>query len=424
MMLHLKHFVAAVIVAIVLIPLHSFAQVSGCTDSQANNYNSDADSNDGSCTYDLTLTKPKLKYVLPQEVEETSGLAFFNGGLWTLNDSGGEPVIYKLDTATGEVIQRIRLKNATNVDWEDMTLDGQYIFIGDFGNNSGNRKDLKVYKINRSDIPAEGDAEVVAEKIEFFYPDQPNKKIERRKYNNYDCEAMISFGDSLYLFSKNWENYRTRVYSLPKEPGSYAANLLDSYNVAGLITAADYDPQDQEIVLIGYTNKTWVPFAWLLFDFHDADFFSGNKRRIDMPYIMTTQTEGFTYVEGKHGVISSEKTKLGPQSAYEFNTGKWTGEEASVMIEKSSGSDFDFSISPNPVKSSKVRLKLENMPVGEYKIRLYDHSGRLLNIKKHVLKRKEDKVFIQLKTHKLAPGTYTIVLSNRNKKVAKNFIKE
>ena len=34
-----------------------------------------------------------------------------------------------------------------NVDWEDITQDETHIYIADFGNNNGNRTDLKIYKI-------------------------------------------------------------------------------------------------------------------------------------------------------------------------------------------------------------------------------------------------------------------------------------
>ena len=403
--------------------LGSMAQTVGCTDQQANNYNPDATINDGSCTYNITLFTPSLKQVLPDEVRETSGLAYFNEGLWTLNDSGGEPVIYRLDTATGRVVQRIRIDNATNVDWESLATDDEFVYVGDFGNNSGNRKDLKIYKVKIGDIPLSGDASVGSTVIYFYYPDQPDKRIEKRKYNNYDCEAVMAVDDSLYLFSKNWENSKTRVYALPKEAGDYAAALVDSFDVRGLITAADYNAKNNEVVLQGYTNKSWVPFSWMLFDFNDHHFFSGNKRRVDMPNIMTTQTEGIVYVEGKKTIITSEKTKLGSQSAYGFNTGKWTGEQASVIVDHG-GSTFDFTISPNPVEKSKIRLNVSSLPDGEYKLQLFDSSGRLLQFKKVTLKRNKSRIFISLKTYKLKPGLYTIKLINESKAVSKTFIKK
>ena len=43
---------------------------------------------------------------LPAEIEETSGLIFHNGKLWTHNDSEGEPVLYSIDTTNGQILER------------------------------------------------------------------------------------------------------------------------------------------------------------------------------------------------------------------------------------------------------------------------------------------------------------------------------
>jgi len=180
--------------------------VEGCTDSRASNFNPQATVNDGSCIFPFTVYNPAVKYLLPQEVEETSGLSYFNGKFWTINDSGGLPMVYGLDTLTGEVVQRIAVKNAANRDWESLATDKEYLYIGDFGNNSGNRDDLGIYKLPLSEFPAMGDAEIAAEFIAFEYEDQPEEQV-KRKENNYDCEAFLAAGDSLYLFSKNWGNH-------------------------------------------------------------------------------------------------------------------------------------------------------------------------------------------------------------------------
>ena len=50
-------------------------------------------------------------------VEETSGLAFINGRLWTHNDSDGEPKIYCIDTVNGQVIGSKVIAGVTNEDW-------------------------------------------------------------------------------------------------------------------------------------------------------------------------------------------------------------------------------------------------------------------------------------------------------------------
>ena len=114
---------------------------------------------------------PELKAELPKEVNETSGLFFHNGRLWTHNDSGGKTVLYALDTTTFEIVQRITLVNAKCKDWEDVCTDGETVFVGDFGNNKGKRKDLRIFTFHLSAIPDEGDASVQVDSINFSFGD-------------------------------------------------------------------------------------------------------------------------------------------------------------------------------------------------------------------------------------------------------------
>ena len=88
---------------------------------------------------------------LPRVLNETSGLIFYKGLLWTINDSGGKNVVYGFDF-NGEIQHEIEIKDAKNNDWEEIAQDEKHIYIGDFGNNNGMRKDLKIYKIKKKDI--------------------------------------------------------------------------------------------------------------------------------------------------------------------------------------------------------------------------------------------------------------------------------
>lgn len=94
----------------------------------------------------------KDKFELPDQVKETSGLLFFKGKIITHNDSGDSANLYELDSLNGNLLRTINITNATNVDWEDIAEDNTHIYIGDFGNNNGNRTDLKIYKILKSDL--------------------------------------------------------------------------------------------------------------------------------------------------------------------------------------------------------------------------------------------------------------------------------
>ncbi|MDP2723422.1 MAG: T9SS type A sorting domain-containing protein [Bacteroidales bacterium] len=358
-------------------------------------------------TYNLTVYNPPLRYLLPKEVEETSGLAYFHGRLWTINDSGGLPVVYGLDTLTGEVVQRISIGNATNRDWESLAQDDEYLYIGDFGNNSGNRDDLIIYKVPLSGFPLTGDIEVPAVKISFTYEDYQGS-VEKKKENNFDCEAFISVDDSLYLFSKNWGNQQTRLYRLPKTPGNFSAKLVATFESRGLITGADIDRTTGEIILTGYTNKSWMPFLWILSDYTDHQFFAGNKRRIDMLNMPATQVEAIVFTHPYKGVITSEGHILFSQSAYSISTQNWL-ETAPVSIAAISDQDLDFTLNPNPAKGKKVFLEFTSIAEGEYRIDLLDTKGNQLPQPEQYFDGKKDSyIRIKLKIKHLSKGTYFV----------------
>ena len=122
--------------------------------------------------------------VLDPTVKETSGLIFFDGKLVTHNDSGDNPNLYEIDTVSGAVTRTVSISNASNIDWEDIAQDDDYIYVGDFGNNNGNRGDLIIYKIAKADFNTQ--TSVTADSILIQYAAQTNF-TSRPNANNYDC---------------------------------------------------------------------------------------------------------------------------------------------------------------------------------------------------------------------------------------------
>lgn len=282
----------------------SYAQLKGCPDPTAINYDSSATINNGSCTYNEAFIKPALRTKLAATVSETSGLMYWNKAVWTHNDSGGEPALYAMDSTTGKVIKKVTVTNATNVDWEDLAQDDTYIYIGDFGNNAnGNRTDLKIYRVRKKDV--RNKTSVTASVISFSYNDQKDFSGTGNNQTNFDCEAMIAYGDSLFLFSKDWTDNKTRLYKLPKKPGSYAAVNIGEWDVQGLITGAEIVPDKRVIVLSGYSASV-SPFVCLLYDFTGNRFFDANKRKIPISQSFL-QMEGICAVTDTKFYISNER---------------------------------------------------------------------------------------------------------------------
>lgn len=290
---------------------------NGCTDSTANNFDPAAKNNDGTCLYDPLVGHPILKTELKQ-VSESSGLLLSNGKLWTFGDSGNPPELFSVDTVTGNVLQIVHIRNYPNNDWEDITADKTSIYIDDAGNNYGNRTDLRILKIAKSDIGDTKSVSVNAEAIEFSYQDQKTYTIN--KQNNFDCEAIMAVRDSIYLFSKDRGDYKTRVYALPKIAGSYKIVPIDSFNTNGMVCGADYDSISNEIALVGYEGHHVDPFVYLLYGFRGNHFFDGNRKRISIGNPNTEwQTEGVVFKDRDDLYISCESTSNNPSGLYTMN---------------------------------------------------------------------------------------------------------
>jgi|GEM_PF-1144166 len=216
----------------------------------------DDDGGTASDSMNVTVTETApvsltLVSVLNEDLKETSGLANVNGKIYTHNDSGGSNLLYEINAATGDVIRSITINGATNVDWEDLACDDTHLYIADMGNNLGSRTDLKIYKILKSDLDTNNI--VNAETIAFSYADQT-----KFTYDNfttpYDAEALIAYNGQLYIFTKNWADYTSKVYSIPTIPGNYEVASVGEKVLDVMVTGAASDGAGSSVALVGYTN--------------------------------------------------------------------------------------------------------------------------------------------------------------------------
>ena len=180
---------------------------------------------------------------LPLEINETSGLEYYNENFLTHNDSGDEPVLYEFNKK-GQIIGEYKIDNCgMNDDWEDITSDNENFYVANSGNNYGVRKNLSILILDKNKLRCNG-------KIEFNYKNQIN--FESKSKHPYDSEGLISVGDKLIIFSKDRKNLITELYEIPKKPGSYEIEPFYSYNVNSLITGADYSKSLELVSLVGY----------------------------------------------------------------------------------------------------------------------------------------------------------------------------
>jgi len=257
-----------------------------------------------------SVLTPTILAELPSSQNENSGLAFIQGRLFSINDGGNTNEIFELNPTTGSVIRTINVSNALNRDWEELAQSDTHLFVGDFGNNNGTRKDLAVIKIPISSVL--GSTEVIAEVLKFSFADQTDFS-GNGGLHNYDCEAFFFSDNLLHLFTKNRQNQKTNHYTLNPSQSNSLADLIGSFDVKGLITAAGIDSQGN-ICLLGYEDVGFTSrsFVWLFSGYSGTNYLSGKSTRIFLgsPSLLS-QTEGLIFEEHGQVMISGERISVG-----------------------------------------------------------------------------------------------------------------
>ena len=362
-------------------------------------------------------TASEITNIQTPDLDENSGLIFYNNNIITFNDSGGEANLYEINASTGNITRTVTITNATNVDWEDITQDASYIYIGDIGNNNGNRTDLKIYKIAKNDYNGSDDI-AVAEIISYSYADQLDFNSNPNN-TNWDAEGLISYGEQLLIFSKNWVDNRVNVYSIPKTNGTHSALLKSSYNTNGLITSAEISLNENIIYLIGYSNSQ-APFMYTIHGIpnNSLDIFSGViSEKISNIVPLGNQVEAIALFEitpNQHRLyISNEKFIF----SYEditiiFPPKLWLIEidaETITLDVLDITSDLTFTIFPNPLN------KTLNLSEKVDEIIIFDLLGSIVTKQQYVKK---------ITIENLNPGHYIAHIKINNSILIKQLIKK
>lgn len=248
---------------------------------------------------------------LSPKVNEQSGMVWHKDLFWVINDSDCKPELLAYNT-NGELKKTIHISNTSNKDWEDLAEDENYIYIGDFGNNRGKRKDLRVLRVLKSDM---NKPEIAVDSITFAWADQQNFEKRNMKHD-FDCEAFFAYGDSLYFFTKNWANKKTRLYSMSKRPGDYQLKPIAEFDVDFMVTGADITADGKTVALVGYKN--YRTYMMLFTNIEGQNFFSVNALRLDLESLGGAQTEGLVFTYKNELFINTEETRQ-PQALYKVD---------------------------------------------------------------------------------------------------------
>ena len=171
------------------------------------------------------------------------------------------------------------------------------LYIGACGNNSNARRDLAIYifKDPKPEITGQTRA---AKTIRFHYPDQTAYPPEEM---NFDCEAIFTAYDKLYLLSKHRSDSYTKLYRFADidEMEDNKIKKLDSFDIQGMVTGADCSEDGHKLLVLTYTS------LWL-FESDTDDWFNG---KISWLPISAKQCEAVCWSNDEI-IITNEQTEL------------------------------------------------------------------------------------------------------------------
>lgn len=237
-----------------------------------------------------------------------------DGKLWVIEDSGNKDHIYKVNHKA-EVLYSLEIDHAKNVDWEELTTDSLgNLYIGDFGNNANERKDLVIYKIDSLQLTKK---KPNAQQIAFEYPEQKDFPPKKDSLN-FDTEGMIHWQGHLYIFTKNRTRPytgKTLIYRVPDVAGSYHAELLGALFLCAdqnecSVTSADISPDGKTIALLSYGKLFLINTSEL------SNLSKANVRTIDLN--TPTQIESISFLDNSTVLIADEQNRFGGRKLYKF----------------------------------------------------------------------------------------------------------
>jgi hypothetical protein len=183
---------------------------------------------------------------------------------WVHNDSGNEPRLFPIHrdgspyrSTDHPDVPGVLIENATNVDWEDITaLEDGTLVISDLGNNGNARQDLALYVVDEPSPTA--DRSAPARRLQVRYPDQtafppPSTNL------NFDCEAIFSVGQTVFVLTKHRSGRKTKLYRLddPQPDRVNTLTLLGEHEIGGMVGGADCDPSGKRLLVLTY-QKIWL----------------------------------------------------------------------------------------------------------------------------------------------------------------------
>ncbi len=201
---------------------------------------------------------------------------------WIHNDSGDTARFFAINHQ-GALLGTFPLANASAVDWEDIAIGGKpgggnYLYLGDIGDNNANRPSITVYRIDEprstvsATIPAGGYS---AARLQ--YPNGPR---------NAESLFVDPLTNNLFIITK------TAIPEIYSVPPSAFDNPMTTMTALGTLnvtlvkpTAADISPDGREILV---RSKS----AAYLFERSIGQSVADALHGIGIPFVLGSESQG------------------------------------------------------------------------------------------------------------------------------------
>lgn len=171
--------------------------------------------------------------------------------VYTTNDSGDGPVVYVLDSRSGELVGTTTLAGVTAVDIEGLAggSDGSLV-VADIGDNDHQRDNVTVHKI---DQPGRGTHTVEPESVTLTYPRGAR-----------DAEGVLYDAEIGTVFIVEKEYAGARVFATPRDVFDRSrAELTPVARAPGIATDATFVADQQWVAIRTYLRVVFYRYpSW------------------------------------------------------------------------------------------------------------------------------------------------------------------
>lgn len=264
-----------------------------------------------------SLPVTRVGEVVHPPVDEMSGIvrSTRHGNVWWVhNDSGDRARLFAIDSTgairrsprmtgryafgraadtTGvEVWPGVQLSGASNVDYEDIAMRNDTLYVGDFGNNANRRRDLGIYE-----LPEPHHSTPYVRPMKFIpiaYPDQNRYPPKKR---HYDAEGLFVDHGTLFVLTKRRDTTGsitagTTLYRVETEHPHRTNRLheVDRHSSIPPPTAAARSPSGDRLAVLSYATVWVFPRPT-----ESSKWLSTTPRKIDLPAKQLKQSEAVTW---------------------------------------------------------------------------------------------------------------------------------